>query len=214
MITARNEKIGILRGQCLNEVLLPLDRIKAGEQLLRRFGATDGSRPILNKIITAFEMNVDPQVSDRARKLKIALAKAHNLRREAAEVELEDQPIVAGTSTSQISKPLTLTWHGLMQIQEEQLGDSWRFPDKEFSQEDQISLLEAVLESRPTVGAVQSLLFDIRKPNSDGWKLSMSFGLIVKFAEKYLRQHGVEPTPEDNTAAMKFLAELDAELAK
>jgi hypothetical protein len=216
MITARSEKIQRLRALCQNEVESPLERLKAGERLLLDFGPTEGSVPIIRRVIFAFEMSVDPDVSARAQKLKLKLAKALDLRREAAKVELplEDHPTVAGTSASEVPRPVTLTFSFLMEVLQAELGDLWRFPDKDFAPETELSFLEAVLDSKPTIGSVQSLLAELRKKDSDGWKLSMSFPLIVGFAENYLRQNGVTQTPEDNTEASKFLADLEVEMSK
>jgi len=215
MVTARNAKIRRLWEICQSEVEAPLERIKAAERLLIDFGPSEDSVPRIREVTAAFYNNADPKISERAQKLKIKLAKALDLRREAAKADIGppvQESIVAGTSASQIPKPLTLTWHGLKQIQDEQLGV--RHFDKEFSLETQHGLLEAVLESKITIGGIQSLLSDLYKKDSNGWSLKMSFPLIAGFAETYLRQHGVEPVPEDNTEARRFLDELDAELAK
>src|SRR5258708_1079893 len=110
MITARSEKIQRLRGLCQNEVESPLERLKAGERLLIDFGPSEGSVPLIRKTILAFEMSADPQISARAQKLKIKLAKALDLRREAknADIGPSEEPIVAGTSASQVPRNVTL----------------------------------------------------------------------------------------------------------
>src|SRR5258708_4877196 len=148
MITARSEKIQRLRGLCQNEVESPLERLKAGERLLIDFGPSEGSVPILRRVILAFEMNSDPQVSARAQKLKLKLSKALDLRRSAAKIDLPiEESIVAGTSASQVPRPTTLTFSFLMSVLEAELGDQWRFPDNEFSNESCLGLLEAVFDS-------------------------------------------------------------------
>jgi len=113
MITAKSEKIGRLRTLCLNETEAPLERLKSGERLLLDFGPTEGSVPIIRKVITAFFNSADPQIATRAQKLKIKLAKAMDIRREAAKADIGppvEESIVAGTSASQIPRPVTLTF--------------------------------------------------------------------------------------------------------
>src|SRR5260370_34042246 len=102
MQTARSEKIQRLRGLCENEVEATLERVKAAERLLLDFGPSEDSVPIIRRVITAFQMNVDPQISARAQKLKIKLAKAMDLRREAAKADIGptfEESIVACTSS-------------------------------------------------------------------------------------------------------------------
>jgi hypothetical protein len=88
MLTARNEKIGRLRGLCLNEVAEPVERLKAGWQLLKAFGPSEDSVPIIRKVIKAFEMSADPEISERALKLGLKLAKALDLRRDAKKADI------------------------------------------------------------------------------------------------------------------------------
>src|SRR5207245_2128707 len=132
----------------------PLERIKAAERLLIDFGPTEDSVPIIRKVITAFYNSADPKVSERAQKLKIKLAKAMDLRREATKADIGppgEESIVAGTSASEVPRPATLTFYFLMEVLQGELGDSWRFPEKEFSPETRLGLLEAVLDSKPTI---------------------------------------------------------------
>src|SRR6266566_3629433 len=126
MITARSEKIQRLRGLCQNEVEAPLERLKAGERLLLDFGPTEGSVPIIRQVIFAFEMNSDVQVSARAQKLKLKLAKALDLRREAAKADIgiaTEEPV--STFASEVTRPLTLTFSFLMSVLEAELGEMW-----------------------------------------------------------------------------------------
>lgn len=219
MITARSEKIQRLRGLCQNEVEAPLERLKAGERLLLDFGPTEGSVPILRRVILAFEMNSDPQISARAQKLKLKLAKALDLRREAAKVELPiEEPILAGTSASEIPRPVTLTFSSLMSVLEAEFGESWRFPDKEFSNESRLGLLEAVLESKPTIGSVKSLQAELYKKDSRGFTLAEIFPLVARFAKEFLIQNGVKDAAkyeiEEEEKVRQWIADLDLEMAK
>lgn len=202
MITSRSQKIGRLRGVCQNETESPLERLKASERLLIDFGPSEGSVPIIRRVITAFERNADPKISERTQKLKIKLSKAMDLRREAAKADIGpsvEEPIVAGTS----ARCVKLTRQSLISVQEEQLGDSWHWPENDFSTESRLGLLEAVLDSKVTTGGVQSLLAELQKRNLDGWSLAISFPLIVRFAKEYLTQNGVTPVPEDNAQSLK-----------
>jgi hypothetical protein len=221
MITARSEKIQRLRGLCENTVEAPIERLKACERLLIDFGPSEGSVPIIRKVITAFYNNVDPKISERAQKLKVKLAKAMDLRREAAKADIGppvEESIVAGTLASQISKPATLTFYFLMEVLQAELGDSWRFPNKEFSQETQLSFLEAVLDSKPTIGAVQSLQAELYKRDSCGFTLAGIFPLVARFAKEFLVQHGVADAAkyeiEEEEKVRNGIADLDVEMNK
>src|SRR5260370_29308518 len=119
MITARSEKIQRLRGLCQNDVESPLERLKAGERLLIDFGPSEGSVPVIRRVIAAFYNNADPKTSERAQKLKIKLAKAMDLRREAAKADIGtpvEEPIVASTS-SEVPR-LGITFSSLMSVLE------------------------------------------------------------------------------------------------
>jgi len=98
-----------------------------------------------------------------------------------------------------------------MEILEAEMGNAWRF-DQEFAFETQLSVLESILDSKATIGGIQSLLTELK--NSNGWSLAMSFPLIVRFAKEYLKQNGATPAPEDNAAALKFIADLEVEMSK
>jgi len=153
----------------------------------------------------------------RVRALGIRREEFRAKNRNEAEVDLplEDHPIVAGKSASQVPRPVTLTWHGLIAILQEQLGDSRRFPDRDFGTETQLCFLEAVLGSKVTTGGIQSLLDELYKKDSNGWTLAISFPLVVRFVKEVLKQNGVTPNPEHNSeSALKFLADIDAELTK
>ena len=219
MITARSEKIGRLRGLCLNEVADPLERLKACERLLIDFGPTEGSVPIIRKVIMAFEMSSDSQASVRAQKLKLKLAKALDLRREAAKADIgivTEEPI--GTSASEATRSMTLTFSFLMSVLEAELGDMWRFDDKEFSNESRLGLLEAVLDSKPTIGSVQSLQAELYKKDSRGFTLAGTFPLVARFAKEYLLQNGVTGATkyedEEREKARQWIADLDVEMSK
>ena len=221
MITARSEKIQRLRGLCQNEVEAPLERIKSAERLLLDFGPTEDSVPIIRKVITAFYNTVDTKISERAQKLKIKLAKAMDLRREAAKADIgppTEESIVAGTSASQVPRNVTLTFYSLMEILEAELGDQWRFPDKEFSPETRLGLLEAVLDSKPTIGAVQSLQAELYKRDSRGFKLAGMFPFVARIAKEYLLENGVADAAkyedEEKEKARQWIADLDAEMNK
>src|SRR6266446_1542747 len=86
-----------------------------------------------------------------------------------------EEPIVAGTSASQVPRPATITFSFLMSVLEAELGDMWRFPDNEFSNESRLGLLEAVLDSKPTIGSVQSLQAELYKKDSRGFTLAGTF---------------------------------------
>ncbi len=221
MITARSEKIGRLRGLCQNQVADPLERIKAAERLLIDFGPSEDSVPRIREVIAAFYNNADPKVSERAQKLKIKLAKALDLRREAAKADigpLVEESIVAGTSASEVPRSVTLTFYSLTEILEAELGDSWRFSDKEFSPETRLGLLEAVLDSKPTIGAVQSLQAELYKRDSRGFKLAGMFPLVARIAKEYLLQNGVADAAkhedEEKEKVRQWIADLDVEMNK
>jgi len=219
MITARSEKLQRLRGLCQNEVESPFERIKAAERLLIDFGPSEGSVPVIRRVIAAFYNNADPKISERAQKLKIKLAKALDLRREAAKVDLPiEEPIVAGTSANQVPRPATLTCYFVMDVLQAELGDSWRFPDTEFSDESRLGLLEAVLDSKPTIGAVQSLQVELYRKDSRGFTLAGTFPLVARFAKEYLLGNGVADATkyedEERAKAEKWIADLDLEMTK
>jgi len=219
MITSRSEKIQRLRGLCQNEVAGPLERIKAGERLLIDFGPSEDSVPIIRKVIAAFFNSADPQIATRAQKLKIKLGKALDLKREAAKVDLPiEESIVAGTSASQVPRNVTLTFHSLMEILEAELGDQWRFSDREFSPETRLGLLEAILESKPTIGAVQGLQAELYRKDERGFKLAGIFPLVARFAREYLLQNGVADAAkyedEEQEKVRHWIQDLDAEMSK
>ncbi|SRR6266481_1749707 len=221
MITARSEKIGRLRTLCLNETEAPLERIKAAERLLIDFGPSEGSVPIIRRVIAAFYNNADPKTSERAQKLKIKLAKAMDLRREAAKADIGlpvEASIVAGTSASQITRNVTLTFSSLMEILEAEMGDAWRFDDKEFALETQLGVLESILDSKPTIGSVQGLQAELYKKDSRGFKLAGIFPLVARFAKEYLLQNGVADAAkyedEEKEKVRQWIADLDVEMSK
>jgi hypothetical protein len=221
VITARSEKIQRLRGLCQNDVESPLERLKAGERLLIDFGPSEGSVPIIRKVITAFFNSADPQIATRAQKLKIKLAKAMDIRREAAKADIGppvDESITAGTSASQVPRNVTLSFSSLMEILEAEMGDAWRFDDKEFSDESRLGLLEAVLDSKPTIGSVQSLQAELYKKDSRGFKLAGTFPLVARFAKEYLLENGIADAAkyedEEKEKVRQWIGDLDVEMNK
>jgi len=129
-----------------------------------------------------------------------------------------EEPIVAGTSANQIPRPVTLTFSSLMEILEAEMGDAWRFDDKEFSDESRLGLLEAVLDSKPTIGSVQSLQAELYRKDERGFKLAGIFPLVARFAKEYLLQNGVADAAkyedEEKEKARQWIADLDAEMNK
>ena len=105
-----------------------------------------------------------------------------------------------------------------MEILEAELGDQWRFPEKEFSPETRLGLLEAVLDSKPTIGAVQSLQVELYKRDSRGFKLAGTFPLVARFAKEYLLQNGVADAAkyedEEKEKVRQWIADLDVEMSK
>jgi hypothetical protein len=110
-----------------------------------------------------------------------------------------------------------LNHHTLTEVLQTELGDAWRFSDKDFAQETQTQLLEAVLGCKPTTGSVQSLLAELFTKDSRGLRLGRMFPLITKFAENYLRQHGATPITDEINAkeyaeVLKWKEGLDVEM--
>jgi hypothetical protein len=141
----------------------------------------------------------------------------NNVVEETEKVSAE-QPIIAGTSASQIPRTTRFTYSSLLLAQDSALGNAWRLDDKEFSNESRLGLLEAILESKPTIGAVQSLQAKLYKKDSLGFKLAGMFPLVARFAKEFLLQNGVADAAkyeiEEEEKVRQWIADLDAEMSK
>jgi hypothetical protein len=120
---AKQKEIARLRSVALDEGESPTERLVAAAKLLSRFGPTRRNSQVIRDVIKLFIEYGDYSVVERAKKLKIKLAKAKGLKEEKTELPdreptaTEESPaIVAGTSASEVPGPLPLTRDGINQV--------------------------------------------------------------------------------------------------
>jgi hypothetical protein len=180
-------------------------------------------RRTLRTVQRATDASASPEEITLAGDLLLRV-KALGLRREkyrdaknAGEI-FEEAPtkesIVAGVSASQVPRSATplIDWHLLIELHDEVIHRSkWQgfFDERSDVPLDlRQKLLQNVLGDRPVnVENVRNLHKALRTRNQMGFP-------VYVVAEEFLRQNGVTLTPDDNTAALNFIADLDAELAK
>lgn len=96
MVTGSNAKqveIARLRIISLNDQESPIARIQAARKLLQDHGPSQRSLPIIRRVIKLFVSDSDPDIAERAMKLRARLAKILELKSVKLPKELEDQAV-------------------------------------------------------------------------------------------------------------------------
>jgi hypothetical protein len=156
----------------------------------------------------------------RVKALGIRREKFRAVNNEVEETEnvSTEQPIIVGTNASQVPRMERFTYSSLLSALDSVFGDSWRWSGKDFSQEERLRFLEAVLESKPTSSAVQSLQAELYRKDERGFKLAGIFPLVARFAKEFLLQNGVKDAAkyedEERAKVEKWIADLDVEMSK
>lgn len=208
MQSDKSKRIQQLRNDALDENRTPKDRIKSAERLLSEFGPSDRNLPVIHSVIKTFIKDVNYDTQERAQKLKAKLLKSRELK-EIADAELPseeqavepEQEIVAGTSASEVPKPLSISLTEVVAAHHHILGGyKWRMFNEgavDLSKEERMQLLETILGGAPNVDNVRSLLETVHATNGLGWTIAGSCPSIVRIAQDFLNQKGasVEPPP-------------------
>jgi len=90
---AKQVEIARLRAISLNDQESPVARIQAARKLLQDHGPSQRSLPIIRKVIKLFVSDSDPDIAERAMKLRARLAKILELKSMKLPKEIEDEPV-------------------------------------------------------------------------------------------------------------------------
>ena len=197
----QNEKsiaIQRLRSVASDEKEAPLERLRAAHRLLIDHGSTDRNVPAIRKVVREYERNADSEISSRAQKLKIKLAKYLGVKTEAKSIEIPYEPelseteeppaIVAGTSASEVPRSSPLTVNGLHEVVRRVVGVH---PYEGLPQDlatlsitQQNLIIEALVHDCGLSLSVQEIQSVIDNLNSRG--LASNFPGLVQVARRYL----------------------------
>jgi hypothetical protein len=202
---AKQKEIARLRNVALDEQEAPTERLVAAARLLSKHGPSKRNVVVINSVLKLFASHGDYAVAERARKLKLKLTKAKGLKQivnvdlpEPEEQTLPSDPaseIVAGTSASEVPKPLSISLTEVVSAHQEVLGSfKWRQLTEgvlELSDEEKTQLLEAILGCAPNADNVRSLFESLHATNGLGWSIAGSCPSIVRVAGDFLQRNGI-----------------------
>ncbi len=122
--------------------------------------------------------------------------------------------LVAGTSASEVPKPLSISLAEIVAAHHDVLGGfKWRQLSEgtiELSEEEKTKLLEAVLGCSSNVENVRNLYDALHVENSTGWTAAGSCPDIVRIAQEFLQKKGVRVEPPQSNANAETQRLLDA----
>jgi len=99
---ATQVQIARLRTISLNDQESPVARIQAARKLLQDHGPSQRSLPIIRRVIKLFVSHSDPDIAERAMKLRARLAKILELKSVTLPKDLEDEPIEISEDSTDI----------------------------------------------------------------------------------------------------------------